>query len=126
MDLLRKGCRMSQNFTIDLVEFPANSPEDLQKATTFYHEVFGWNFKEWGDEYSDTHDSGVASGFNTGDPDTRQTMPLAVIYADDLDAAAKKVRNAGATIIHEIYSFPGGRRFHFADPAGNELAIWGK
>lgn len=117
---------MSKNFTIDLVEFPAKSAEELQKATSFYHEVFGWNFKEWGGEYSDTQDSGVPAGINASDPATRQKMPLAVIYADDLDQTLEKVRQSGAKIVQEIAPFPGGRRFHFADPAGNEVAVWGK
>ena len=117
---------MSKNFSIDLVEFPAGSPEELKEATAFYSAVFGWKFKEWGPTYRDTQDSGVAAGFNAGAAEGRQKMPLAVIYADDVDAALEKVQQAGAVIVQPLTEFPGGRRFHFADPAGNEVAVWGK
>ncbi len=114
---------MSKNYQIDLVEFPAESPEELKKVTKFLNSVFGWNFKQWGDDYSDTHDSGVTAGVN-GTTTKEQTMPLTVIYAEALEATKDKIVAAGGKITHEISSFPGGRRFAFTDPAGNQLAIW--
>lgn len=109
--------------TIDLIEFPTKDPEELNKVTAFFGQVFNWQFKDWGDGYKDTQDGGLAAGFN-GTPANKQTMPLTVIYTDDLDAVKAKVVQAGGTIIIDTYAFPGGRRFHFADPAGNELAVW--
>lgn len=117
---------MTKNNQIDLIEFPANSPEELQKVTNFFTEVFGWQYKDWGGVYSDTQDSGVASGVNASDVGERQVKPLAVIYSEDLEVAKQKVIDAGGTVTQDIYEFPGGRRFHFTDPAGNELAVWGE
>lgn len=117
---------MSQDNHIDHIEFSVGSPEELQKVTSFFTEAFGWQYKDWGGVYSDTQDSGVASGVNASNVDGRQTMPLAVIYAEDLEAAKQRVTDAGDAVTQDIYEFPGGRRFHFTDPVGNELAVWGK
>lgn len=115
---------MSTHNQIDLIEFPVADGETLKAARTFYESVFGWSFTDYG-EYFDTSDSGVVLGINGVSADEhRQKMPLAVLYATDLDAARAKVEASGGTIVHEIYGFPGGRRFHFTDPAGNELAVW--
>jgi predicted enzyme related to lactoylglutathione lyase len=114
---------MSKNNQIDLIEFPASSLEEVATVSKFFNQVFGWRFKEWGDDYNDTHDSGVTAGIN-GSGTKEQTMPLAVIYADDLEATKDKVAKAGGKITHDISSFPGGRRFAFTDPAGNQLAVW--
>lgn len=108
---------------IDLIEFPAADRASLDAARRFYESAFGWSFTDYG-EYFDTSDSGLVAGINgVADPNL-QKMPLTVIYVADLEAARAKVEASGATIVHEIYAFPGGRRFHFADPAGNELAVW--
>lgn len=115
---------MSKNNQIDLVEFPASSADELKDVKQFFSKVFGWQFKDWGDEYVDTQDSGVPSGIIATSPKMRPSMPLAVIYAKDLEAAKEKIVAAGGKIIKDTYPFPGGRRFHFTDPAGNELAIW--
>jgi predicted enzyme related to lactoylglutathione lyase len=112
-----------RNNHIDLVEFPANSPEELKITKEFFTEAFGWKFKEWGEEYVDTQDSGLPSGINAA-TEGRPSMPLAVVYAKDLESTKEKIIKAGGTIIQDTYSFPGGRRFHFKDPAGNELAVW--
>ena len=109
--------------TIDFLEFPAASVEAVAKVKTFYSSVFGWSFKDWGAEYIDTSSSGLASGFNA-DPEHRPGKPLAVIYASDLAAACDAVVTAGGTLTKETCEFPGGQRFHFTDPAGNELALW--
>ena len=109
--------------TIDFVEFPAGDAGDLASAKSFYGEVFGWSFKEWGDDYTDTESSGIGSGFNA-DPEHRPNKPLVVIYSEDLELARSKVLAAGGKVTKEIFSFPGGRRFHFTDPLSNELAIW--
>jgi|SRR6185503_2923126 len=114
---------MSTNNHIDLIEFPAASAQEVKAARTFFTTVFGWEFKEWDDTYSDTQDSGVTAGIN-GSTTKEQTMPLAVIYTDDLEAKKDAIAAAGGTITHDISSFPGGRRFAFTDPAGNQLAVW--
>ncbi|MCW3493179.1 VOC family protein [Microbacterium sp. SSM24] len=108
---------------IDLIEFPAADPATLAAARAFYEDAFGWSFTDYG-EYYDTADSGVVAGINGIADERQQRMPLTVIYVADLDAARAAVAASGGTIVHEIYGFPGGRRFHFADPAGNELAVW--
>ncbi|SFS13356.1 hypothetical protein SAMN04487846_2664 [Microbacterium sp. cf046] len=108
---------------IDLVEFPVADDRGLRGARAFYESAFDWTFTDYG-EYLDTSDSGTVAGFNAVADDHRQTMPMVVIYVDDLEAARSRVTDAGGTVLHDIYAFPGGRRFHFADPAGNELAVW--
>src|SRR5690242_12184206 len=109
---------------IDLIEFPVGDAETLTASRAFYESVFGWRFTDYG-EYLDSADSGVTAGFNAVSADAhKQRMPLAVLYVADLKAARGAVESAGGAIVHDIYPFPGGRRFHFADPAGNELAVW--
>jgi uncharacterized protein len=108
---------------IDFIEFPADDVDYLNKAKNFYREVFNWSYKDWGDDYSDTQSSGLSSGINA-DPSHRPSYPLAVIYTQHLDIVRDKVIALNGIITREIFSFPGGRRFHFKDPAGNELAVW--
>ncbi len=115
---------MSENNRVDLIEFPASGQGGVAASRAFYESVFGWSFVSYGDEYVDTPDSGVTVGVNGFVEERQQTTPLAVVYVDDLEAARERVADAGGTIRHDIYEFPGGRRFHFVDPAGNELAIW--
>ena len=114
---------MTTNNHIDLIELPASSPEELKATADFFTNVFGWNYKDWGGVYSDTSDSGVTSGIIAAEQG-KPTMPLAVIYAKNLEETKQNIVEAGGKIITDIYSFPGGRRFHFTDPAGNELAVW--
>ncbi len=108
---------------IDLVEFPAADTATLKAARGFYENAFGWRFTDYG-EYLDTSDSGVVAGINAIADAQQQRMPMAVVYVTDLEQARERVIAAGGRIIHDTYGFPGGRRFHFADPAGNELAVW--
>jgi predicted enzyme related to lactoylglutathione lyase len=113
---------MNKNNHIDLIEFPAKNPEELKAVTNFFSQVFGWKYKDWGGVYSDTADSGLQSGVIA--TDDRPLKPLAVVYAKDLEVTKAAIVKAGGTITRDIYPFPGGRRFHFTDPAGNELAVW--
>ena len=108
---------------ISYVEFPAPSTAALRASRKFYGEVFGWSFQEWGDDYSDTKDSGINSGI-ASDPLHRPAMPLVVLYSATLEATREKVIKAGGSVSKDIFSFPGGRRFHYIDPAGNQLAVW--
>jgi predicted enzyme related to lactoylglutathione lyase len=108
---------------IDYIEFPAATPEALAQAKQFYGKAFGWEYKSWGPAYADTQSSGVGSGISV-DAGERQHKPLVVIYSNNLEASRKNVLAAGATLTKDIFAFPGGRRFQFQDPAGNELAVW--
>jgi uncharacterized protein len=111
--------RTTRNNRIDYVEFSAPTPEALAGARKFYGEAFGWEYKSWGPAYADTQSSGVASGIGVSNQ-----APLVVIYFADLEDARARVLAAGGVLVKDIFAFPGGRRFHFKDPAGNELAAW--
>ena len=106
---------------IDFIEFPAPDREALRQAQEFYTRTFGWRYQKWGEDYIDTADSGVGSGFASDEP---TAAPLAVVYVVDLEHMREEVERNGGVIVRDIFSFPGGRRFHFKDPAGNELAAW--
>lgn len=108
---------------IDYIELPAR---DLQLAKAFYGSVFGWQFVDYGPEYYAFHDGRLDGGFYQANLNatTANGSVLVVLYADDLEAALARVREGGGCIVKEIFSFPGGRRFQFADPNGNELAVW--
>ena len=85
--------------------------------------MFGWSFQDWGTEYSDTKDSGVACGFSAA-PAHRPAGALVVLFTRDLEGMRDRVMSAGGKIVKEIVSFPGGRRFEYVDPAGNRLGVW--
>jgi predicted enzyme related to lactoylglutathione lyase len=108
--------------TINYIELPL---ADAAATKAFYGGVFGWDFTDWGPDYISFAGAGVDGGFN-GVDDAKPGAPgvLVVLYADDLEKAAAAVEAAGGAILKPIYSFPGGRRFHFRDPNGNELAVW--
>ena len=109
---------MRQDGQIDYIEMPAG---DMAAHKAFYAEAFGWNFTDYGPTYA-AFSQGLDGGF---DADAKKSMkPLVVLYAHDLEAMHAKVIAAGGKITQDIFSFPGGRRFHFADPSGNELAVW--
>jgi predicted enzyme related to lactoylglutathione lyase len=105
---------------IDYIEFPAT---DIVKPKTFYQNVFGWKFTDYGPDYTSFEDGRIAGGFTTGAKVANGGV-LVVLYSADLPGIEKKVRQAGGTISKEAFDFPSGRRFHFKDPSGNELAIW--
>ena len=90
--------------------------------TEFYAKSFGWQYTDWGESYSDTSDSGLTTGIDV-EPG-RPNKTLVVIYSEDLQESMRTVVSAGGKITVETYDFPGGRRFHFHDPVGNEIAIW--
>ena len=108
------------NGRIDYIEFPAT---DVAKTKAFYQQAFGWKFTDYGPDYTSFEDGRITGGF-TKEGTVARGGPLVVIYASDLAATEKKVREAGGTIVKDTFSFPGGRRFHFADPTGNVLAVW--
>lgn len=108
---------------IDFIEFPAKNIKQLRATREFFEAVFDWEYQEWGEDYVDTKSSGVGTGINA-DESHRPSKALVVIYSNNLEATRSKVIESGGEITRDIFSFPGGRRFHFKDPAGNELAVW--
>lgn len=106
---------------IDYVELPSATAHELTRA--FYARAFGWQFTDYGPDYAATTTGDVDVGLN-GQPDEALSSPLPVIRVDDLEAAFDSVSKAGGTIAKAIFAFPGGRRFHFIDPSGSELAVW--
>jgi len=108
---------------IDYVEFPALSHESHAAMKQFYGDVFGWSYQDWGEDYSDTKDSGITSGINSASSH-RPSKSLVVLFSSDLEAVRNRVIKAGGRISKDIFSFPGGRRFHYIDPSGNELGVW--
>lgn len=112
--------REEQDRRIDYVEFGS---DDLQTTKGFYTGAFGWEFTEWGPDYISFDDGRLTGGFRGGET-VEQGGPLVILYAADLEATQQSIESHGGAIVREIFSFPGGRRFHFADPSGNELAVW--
>ena len=114
---------MDKHEKIDYIEFPAC---DIVATKQFFIMAFGWSFRDYGPEYSSFSDSGIAGGFYTAELSAKTVngSALIVLYSKDLESSYSKVKAAGGIILKEIFSFPGGRRFHFAEPSGNELAVW--
>ena len=110
---------MREDGKIDYVEFPAG---DLPATKAFYTQAFGWSFTDYGPGYASMSE-GLDGGFHA-DAAEAVTKPLVILFAHDLEAMEAKVRAAGGTITRPIFSFPGGRRFHFTDPSGNELGVF--
>jgi len=106
---------------IDYVELPSATAHELTRA--FYTRAFGWAFTDYGPDYAATTTGDVDVGLN-GQPGEALSAPLPVVRVDDLEAAFDSVSKAGGTIAKPIFAFPGGRRFHFIDPSGSELAVW--
>lgn len=109
---------------IDYIELPA---ADIETAKRFYGEVFSWTFVDYGPDYCSFNDGRLDGGFRRADTFSSSSAngaALVVLYADDLEATRDRVTAAGGAILQDIFSFPGGRRFHFLDVNGNELAVW--
>jgi predicted enzyme related to lactoylglutathione lyase len=114
---------MSEHEKLDYVEFPA---VDMEATQTFFGEVFGWEFEQFGPDYCAFSKQGLDGGFYRSElfSSTRNGGALLVFYSDDLEATLAKVESAGGRIEKQIFAFPGGRRFHFLEPSGNEFAVW--
>jgi hypothetical protein len=104
---------------IDYVEVVVS---DISRAKQFYGDAFGWAFTDYGPQYAAFNDGRLDGGFMTGEP--KPGGPLVIMYAIDLEATQQRIERAGGTIVKPIFPFPGGRRFHFTDPDGYELAVW--
>ncbi|MCB0644364.1 MAG: VOC family protein [Phaeodactylibacter sp.] len=109
-----------QNNHINYVEFRAH---DLEQTKQFYHQAFGWTFIDYGPDYTAFEKPGLDGGFEKTTEPIRNGA-LVILYHDNLEDALDNVVKAGGRISKTIFSFPGGRRFHFLDPSGNELAVW--
>jgi predicted enzyme related to lactoylglutathione lyase len=113
------------NHKINYIEFVST---DMEQTKRFYTRVFGWGFTDWGPDYASfsAESGGIDGGFRRGD--VRDTSlgdgPLVILYAIDLGATELAVIEAGGSIAVPTFEFPGGRRFHFSDGAGNVLAVW--
>ncbi|TPI40605.1 VOC family protein [Mesorhizobium sp. B3-1-6] len=113
---------MKLNGKLDYLELPATGGR-LDSVKSFYSAAFSWSFTDYGPTYA-AFAEGLDGGFQA-DGGEAPAKPLPVIYCENLEEALDAVESAGGTIIKPIFAFPGGRRFHFTDPAGNELAVWG-
>ncbi len=114
---------MPQDQKIDYIEFPA---ADFDAIQAFYESAFDWRFTDYGPEYRAFTDGRLDGGFRKAEQKstTANGSDMVILYADNLESTRDKVSSSGGTITEDIFSFPGGRRFQFADPNGNELAVW--
>ena len=104
---------------IQYIEFLS---KDLEKVKKFYQHAFSWNFTDFGPEYTAFEGKYIEGGFTIGQPEKGSILP--VLYSEKLEETSEKIKSSGGQISKEIFSFPGGRRFHFTDPDSNELAVW--
>ena len=114
---------MNLHEKINYVEFHA---KDLPATKAFFESAFGWSFVDYGPEYTAFSDQGLDGGFFQSDlaSSSENGAALVILYSNQLEATLAKVEKAGGSIVKPIYSFPGGRRFHFTEPSGNEFAVW--
>jgi predicted enzyme related to lactoylglutathione lyase len=108
---------------INYVEFPAR---DIEGVKVFFTTVFGWSFTDYGPDYCAFSDEGIDGGFFRSNlsASTENGSALVVFYSKDLQHTQTKIESAGGSIVKPVFEFPGGRRFHFTDPGGNEYAVW--
>jgi predicted enzyme related to lactoylglutathione lyase len=106
---------------VDYIEIPVT---DLDTTREFLRQLFGWEFEEWGPDYYSFNDGRLDGGLRRAETPAPASGVLLVFYSDDIDRDYVRVKELGATISQEIFEFPGGKRFHFVDPAGTEFAIW--
>ena len=114
---------MKETGKIDYVELPSRN---IEATKAFFTGAFGWSFIDYGPEYTAMEDAGLDGGFYKSDKvaTTENGSALIVLYSSELEVTLDKVKSSGGEIVRDIFAFPGGRRFHFCDPSGNEFAIW--
>lgn len=114
---------MNIHHKINYIEMPA---KDLDKTKQFFAKAFGWSFVDYGPDYCSFSDQGIDGGFYRSDlvVSASTGAPLVVLYSANLERSLADVVAAGGAIMRPIFTFPGGRRFHFSDPSGNEYAVW--
>jgi len=114
---------MDRHHKINYLEIPAS---DIQKNKQFFSDTFGWRFQDYGPDYCAIENAGIDGGFFRSDQaaSTESGSVLIVLYSNDLKETQLAIQKNGGQIIKDIFSFPGGKRFHFEDPCGNEYAVW--
>jgi predicted enzyme related to lactoylglutathione lyase len=112
---------MSEEARIDYIEIPVT---DINKTRDFFAALYGWEFQEWGPDYFSFNDGRLDGGLRRAEEPAPATGVLIVFYSIDLERDLARVQELGATISQPVFEFPGGRRFHFVDPAGTEFAMW--
>ena len=114
---------MNNHEKINYVEFPS---KDIEVTKAFFKAAFGWEFTDYGPDYTAFSNAGLGGGFFKSDlsVSTDNGSALVVLFSDQLEETQSKIESAGGSTVKEIFSFPGGRRFHFSDPNGNEYAVW--
>ncbi|MEM7194288.1 MAG: VOC family protein [Pseudomonadota bacterium] len=114
---------MNQHEKLNYVELPAR---DIAATKNFFSSVFGWSFEDYGPGYTAFSDQGLNGGFFASEKvsQSENGAALLIFFSEDLAATLSKVETAGGVIVQPIFSFPGGHRFHFTEPSGNEFAVW--
>ena len=114
---------MSSGLKINYIELQV---ENIDSAKLFYGNTFGWTFEDFGPDYCAFNDGNMDGGFYVSklSSKTSDGAALVVLYSEDIENTQKLIMENGGKIVKDIFSFPGGRRFHFEDPGGNELAVW--
>ncbi|MDX1641627.1 MAG: VOC family protein [Balneolaceae bacterium] len=114
---------MNKHETINYLELPSS---DIPATKKFFEEVFNWSFQDYGDEYTAFSEDTLEGGFykSTNRSSTENGATLIVFYSENLEATQKIIEEHGGKVVKPIFSFPGGSRFHFTEPSGNELAVW--
>tara|TARA_B100000686_G_C15909062_1_gene533983 strand:+ start:144 stop:488 length:345 start_codon:yes stop_codon:yes gene_type:complete len=112
---------MPAHLKIDYIEFQTT---DRAATKAFFAHVFGWKYQDYGDAYTAILDAGLDGGFSDADDVSSRSTMLVIFYSDNLEETRDAVLEAGGELTEEIFSFPGGRRFHFREPGGNTFAVW--
>ncbi|HRW29156.1 MAG TPA: VOC family protein [Emcibacteraceae bacterium] len=115
--------KRARHHKINYIEFAATNLEATKK---FFNDVFGWEFTDYGPEYTAYEGRGIDCGFYQSEKvsDSSNGAALPVFYSENLEESERRIIRAGGTIVREIFDFPGGRRFQFREPSGNELGVW--
>ena len=114
---------MNKHEKLNYVEFPA---KDLGATKAFFEAAFSWAFTDYGPDYTAFSGQGLDGGFYKSDLNSTiaKGSALLVFYSGNLEETLNTVKHAGGEVIKAVFSFPGGRRFHFVEPSGNEFAVW--
>ena len=115
--------KRARHHKINYIEFAAT---DLQATKDFFNSVFGWEFKDYGPDYTSYEGRGIDCGFYKAplSSSTENGSALPVFFSENLEESEQRIIKSGGKIVREIFSFPGGRRFEFTEPSGNQLAVW--
>lgn len=112
---------MPSHLKLDYIEFKTT---DRVATKAFFADVFGWRYQEYGEAYTAILDAGLDGGFYDAEEPVRDGAMLVIFFSEELEKTREAVLAAGGELTKEIFSFPGGRRFHFREPGGNEFAVW--